>query len=264
MKTTFHNHKTQFFLLLALLIMASCKKDELMYEDQPGIYIDKEKFIGVRDSISYSFAEKASSLMLDTIYIPVKISGNMFATDRAVPLKVDAARTTAIAGTHYQILETKIKANEITARVPILIKRTADLKTNQVRLYVKIETSAEFPLNIINTKTNNTFNGEPTSTYTQGYLIKFSDQLLKPDTWDASGSWFKLFFGNYSAVKYKFIIDVTGRTVWGPRARDGAEAPTSTQMYIYYGKLLSALYEYEKVNGPMMDETGNPVTFPKL
>lgn len=247
-----------------LFILVSCKKETLMYEDKPGIYIDKEKFIGVRDSTNYSFAEKANTLMLDTIYIPVKISGNTSASDRIVPLKVDESKTTAIAGTHYQILETKIKANEITARVPILIKRTTDLKTTQVRLYVKTQTSAEFPLNIINTKTNSTFNGEPTSTYTPGYLIKFSDQLLKPDTWDASGSWFKFYFGNYSAVKYKFIIEVTGRTVWGPRARDGADAPTSTQMYIYYAKLVSALYEYEKVNGPMIDETGNPVTFPKL
>ncbi|TKC06640.1 DUF4843 domain-containing protein [Pedobacter polaris] len=264
MKTIFHNHRIKFLSLIALLIMATCKKDELKYEDKPGIYIDKEKFVGVRDSTSYSFAEKANTLMLDTIYIPVKISGNMSTVDRAVPLKADESLTTAISGTHYQVLETKIKANEIIARVPILIKRTTDLKTKQVRLFLKIETSAEFPLKIINTKTNSTFNGEPSNTYTPGYLIKFSDQLLKPDTWDASGSWFKFFFGVYSAVKYKFVIDVTGRTVWGPRARDGAEAPTSTQMYIYYAKLVSALYEYEKLNGPMIDETGNQVTFPKL
>ena len=188
----------------------------------------------------------------------------MTSTDRPVPLQVDNALTTATPGVHFQILDTKIKANEISARVPILIKRASDLKTKQVRLYVKIETSAEFPLKIMNTKTNSTFNGEPSSTYVPGFLIKFSDQLLKPDTWDASGSWFKFFFGNYSAVKYKFIIQVTGRTVWGDRARYGADAPTGTEMYIYYAKLIAALYEYEQTNGPMMDETGNPVTFPKL
>lgn len=263
MKTTFHFQYILLFLLSGMSIL-SCKKDELMYEDQPGIYIDKEKFVGIRDSTTYSFAEKANTLMQDTIYIPVKISGNVTPTDRPVPLKVDHALTTATVGMHFQILDTKIKANEITARVPILIKRTPDLKTKQVRLYLKIETSAEFPLKIMSTKTNSTFNGEPSSTYNPGYLIKLNDQLLKPDTWDASGSWFKFFFGNYSAVKYRFIIDVTGRTVWGPRARDGADAPTGTQMYIYYAKLTAALYEYEKVNGPMIDETGNPVTFPKL
>ncbi|MNK04880.1 hypothetical protein D3C87_227530 [compost metagenome] len=264
MKTTFHIHNIQFLFLIILLIMASCKREELMYEDKAGIYIDKEKFVGVKDSTSYSFAEKANALMLDTIYIPVKISGNMSAADRTVPLTVDESLTTALSGTHYQILETKIKANEITGRVPILIKRTADLKVKQVRLYLKIVTSAEFPLQIMNTKTNNTFNGEPAGTYGPGYLIKLSDQLLKPDTWDASGSWFKLFFGTYSATKYRFIIDVTGRIVWGPRARDGAESPTLEQMYTYLAKLVSALYEYEKVNGPMIDETGNQVTFPKL
>lgn len=263
MKTTFHIPYALMLLLLSCSIF-SCKKEELMYEDKPGIYIDKEKFVASRDSVTYSFAEKANTLMQDTIYIPVKISGNMSSADRPVPLKVDNTLTTASPGTHFQVLDTKIKANETIARVPILIKRAPDLKTKQVRLYVKIESSTEFPLTITNTKTNSTYNGEPLSTYKPGFLIKFSDQLLKPDTWDASGSWFKFFFGNYSAVKYKFIIQVTGRTVWGDRARYGTDAPTSTEMYIYYAKLTAALYEYEQANGPMMDETGNPVTFPKL
>jgi hypothetical protein len=65
-------------------------------------------------------------------------------------------------------------------------------------------------------------------------------------------------------VKFKFIIEVTGRIVWGDRARYGPDAPTDTEMQIYYTKLITALYEYEKINGPMIDETGNQVTFPKL
>ncbi|SHE64721.1 DUF4843 domain-containing protein [Pedobacter caeni] len=266
MKTIFQLLKPQLLLLSALIaaLISSCKTDELKYEDEPGIYIDKEKFIGIRDSATFSFAEKTSTLLLDTIYIPVKISGRASAKDRPVPLKTDPLLTTASAGIHYEIPETKIMANQITARVPVIVKRAADLKTKQLRIYLKMETNAEFPFLIGNTKTNSTFSGEPSSIYTSGYLIKLNDQLLKPDTWDVSGSWFRFFFGTYSAVKYKFIMDVTGRMVWGPGARFGADSPTSAQMYAYYAKLQNAMYEYEKANGPMIDETGNQVTFPKI
>ncbi|MNR67539.1 hypothetical protein D3C85_1916000 [compost metagenome] len=65
-------------------------------------------------------------------------------------------------------------------------------------------------------------------------------------------------------MKFKFIIDVTGRSVWPPYARYGENAPTGSQMDIYYSKMVTALYEYEVKNGPMLDENGNQVTFPKL
>lgn len=264
MKTIIKSHKINCLLCLATLAVAitSCSK-ELVYKNMPGIYIDKEK-LTARDSTAYSFAEKSESLMLDTIYIPVKISGEVSNTDRNVPLQANAAKTNAIAGTHYQILTTVIKANELTARVAVLLKRTPDLKSKQLRIYLETAPNTDFPLTITSTKTNSTFSGEASSTYSPGYLIKLTDQILKPDTWDGSGSWFRYYFGTYSAVKFKFIIEVTGRTVWGDRARYGPDAPTSAQLQIYYTKLITALYEYEKINGPMIDETGNQVTFPKI
>ncbi|MDR6784320.1 hypothetical protein ABIE26_002291 [Pedobacter africanus] len=266
MKAIFNYHKSPYFLYLITILgigITSCSKD-LVYENNPGIYIDKEKMISSRDSIAYSFAEKSDTRTLDTIYLPIKISGEVSNVDRNVPLVVNAAKTTATAGTHFQILESRVKANELTATAAIQLKRTADLKSKQLRIYLEIVPNADFPLVIAKTKTNNTYNGEPMSTYNPGYLIKLTDQLLKPDTWDGSGSWFKYYFGNYSAVKFKFIIEVTGRTVWGDRARYGPDAPTSAELKVYYTKLVTALYEYEQAHGPMIDETGNQVTFPKI
>lgn len=266
MKSIFKNYTIRYALCLIGILtigITSCNKD-LVYENKPGIYIDKEKLVSSKDSIAYSFAEKASTRTLDTIYLPVKISGEVSNTERNVPMMANATKTNAIAGTHYQILQTVLKANESTALVGIVLKKTPDLKSQQVRIYLEIVPNTDFPLVITNTKTNNTYNGEPSSKYNPGYLIKLSDQLLKPDTWDGSGSWFKYYFGTYSAVKFKFIIDITGRTVWGDRARYGPDAPTSSELKIYYTKLITALYEYEQKNGPMIDETGNQVTLPKI
>lgn len=251
-------------ITLIFIHLVSCKEEELRYKDDAGIYIDKAIISGIRDSMGYTFAEKANTLMIDTFYIPVKISGNIASFERSIPLKVVPNLTTAIEGTHFRILDTKVKANEIDARVPIVLYRTADLKTQQVRLFVRIEKSPDFPLLITKTKTVGTLTGEPNTVFVPGYLIKITDQLIKPDTWDANGSWFLFYFGTYSARKYKFIIDVTGRTVWGPRARDGEDAPKSSELRVYNAQLQTALFEHEKINGPLLDETGNQVIFPKL
>ncbi|WP_167353142.1 DUF4843 domain-containing protein [Pedobacter steynii] len=265
MKIRTIKYKAPHTLMLCLLLsLISCKKKDLLYQELPGIYINKELMTGSRDSVSYSFAEKENNRLLDTIFIPVRVSGAPASVNRTVPLVVNPTTSTAISGQHYTILNTVVDAGAYTARVPVVLKRTADLKNNQVRIYLKIDANNEFPQLITNTKTPNTTNGNPLNIYTNVFLIKLSDQILKPDTWDLSGSWFKYFFGAYSAVKFKFIIDVTGRSVWPPYARYGENAPTSSQMDIYYSKMVTALYEYEVKNGPMLDENGNQVTFPKL
>lgn len=265
MKTPTIKYSPGHILILCLLLsLISCKKKDLLYQDLPAIYINKELMTGSRDSISYSFAEKESNRLLDTIFIPVRISGAPASGNRLVPLAANPGNSTAIPEQHYTIINTSVNGGEYTARVPVVVRRTADLKSRQVRIYLRIEPNNEFPLLISNTKTPNTTNGNPLNIYTNVFLIKLSDQILKPDTWDLSGSWFKYFFGAYSAVKYKFIIEVTGRSVWPPYARYGENAPTSDQMTIYYSKMVTALYEYEKKNGPMLDENGSQVTFPKL
>ncbi len=76
--------------------------------------------------------------------------------------------------------------------------------------------------------------------------------LLKPPNWESV--WLGL-FGEYSEVKFKFLIKVTGKTSW-----NSFPLPQDQRFLVQTAKL--ALLEYEAANGPLYDENNNIVFFP--
>ncbi len=247
------NLLNSLLLFLAITMLgASCKKSELTKYEQPDmVYVYKDAFNTKKDSSSYSFAIKANSLMLDTVYIPVRIMG--LAADKAREVKLAPVNdlTTATDGIHYALLPYTIPAGAYSANLPVLVKRTADLKTKEFRLVLEIAETKDFKPGVPNTIAGSSVAGAGLR-----YLIKLNDFLTKPANWDAS---LTSFFGTYSQAKHKFIIQVTGL----------AEYPYGCATCIAYGEMLyykalckSKLLEYEAANGPLIDEFGVRVTFP--
>lgn len=242
-----------FHLILSLSIIAGCAKDTPRFpEEEAGVYINKESMDSYKDSITYSFAVKPDALMQDTVFIPVRITGMPMQRDRQVPLTAVKDSTTAIAGEHYELPVCIIKADSFSTKYAVVVKRRPDLKNKEVRLLLQVSPNQDFPLNITQLA-----NG-----YNPFYLIRLNDKLTKPDKWEAPGSWLQTFFGNYSETKFKFIIQVTGKSNWPPRGRDGAGAPVLNDMYNYSSMLHEALRLYEAAHGPMIDENGDRVVFP--
>src|ERR1044071_6584991 len=107
---------TIFKFLIALFFaggFTACKKSELTKYDQPDmIYIYKDAFNTNRDSISYSFAIKPASLKADTVKVPLRIMGLAKNVDREVKVRVVTDSSTAVAGTHFDILPVVVKAGE--------------------------------------------------------------------------------------------------------------------------------------------------------
>lgn len=66
------------------------------------------------------------------------------------------------------------------------------------------------------------------------------------------------YFGVYSQVKYRFIIDTLG--IWD-FPDSGENAIPRAQMYFYQDKMKSALAKWTQENGPMRDENGNVISF---
>src|SRR5215831_11608325 len=119
-----NNIKTLLIILGAMTVFAACKKTELTKYDQPDmVYIYKNGTDPNRDSISYSFATRAASLVQDTVRVPLRIMGLAKNVDRKVNVRVVADSTTAIEGSQYQIFPAIIPANSYTGYVPILVKR---------------------------------------------------------------------------------------------------------------------------------------------
>lgn len=245
------NRKLYILIPVLFVWLAACKKSELTGYTQPDmVYVYKDFYNTNKDSVTYSFAIKANSLMTDTIKVPLRIMGNARDKDRTVAIQTVADNTTATSQ-QYTILPTIVKAGSFTAEIPVLVNRTPDMKTREVRILLEIVASTDFLPGVPNTTATTSRAGGATQ-----YLIKINDLLTKPSNWE---SLLSTYFGAYSQVKYKFIIDVTGRTEFPITGQE----MVSPSQFLFYKKLCrEALENYNTTNGPLIDEFGMLVTFP--
>ncbi len=231
-----------YFLLLTAILAACGKDDRLMYKEDPRIYFSK--FATNPDSTDYSFGVKPATLLTDTVYLTLRIMGTATDKDREIKLKI-ADSSKAKAGYHYNIGPLVMPANAYEVRVPVYLYRKAGLKDSIVTIDFTVVESKDFKPG---------YGDKPgISVYDRlHYKISFNDQLLKPASWDSR---LATSFGVYSATKFKFMIQATGKTDW-----NSTIFPGDQNFLIQTVKL--ALYNYEQANGPMLDENGVRVVFP--
>jgi hypothetical protein len=243
--------KIHLLIPVLFAVPAACTKSELTSYTQPDmIYVYKDFYNTNKDSATYSFAIKPNGLMTDTVKVPLRIMGNARNNDRMVAIRTVTGNTTATIQ-QYTILPTIVKAGSFTTEIPVLVNRTADMKTKEVRILLEIVASPDFQPGVPNTTATTSRAGGATQ-----YLVKINDFLTKPSNWESVLS---TYFGAYSQVKYKFIIDVTGRTEF---PISGQEIVSPSQ-FLFYKKLLrEELEKYNAANGALTDEAGSPVTFP--
>lgn len=234
--------RTLLVALGTILFFVGCKKSELTKYDQPDkVYVYKLSSDANKDSATFSFALRPSAQLQDTVKIPLRIMGTARGADRQVQVNVVADSSTGVAGTHYQLLPAIIPANSFTGYIPVLVKKTPDMKTTEFRLWVEVGTSADFQPGI------------PTSLR---YLVKINNFFTKPSNWDSQ---LVGFFGAFSQVKYGFIINVTGRSEFSFSGTDAINSPMATY---YKVQCKNALADYNAANGTLYDEFGLPITFP--
>lgn len=226
--------------LAVLLSLDGCKEDRLMFEEAPAIYFSK--FIVDADSINYSFGVRPAEILTDTVYLTMRIIGNSTPNDREIKLDV-VNGSTAKAGYHYKMGNLVMPANAFQTRIPVYLFRKPGMKDSVISLNLKVGESKDFKIgyaDIAYVKTK------------LEYKISIDDQILKPSNWDSS---LARSFGEFSVVKYRFIIETTGRKVWTGLIGDGERAN-------YVSEIKLALYNYEELNGPLLDENNVAVTFP--
>lgn len=224
---------------VAGLFATGCTKDpRLDYTTPASVYFFTDSLLYTQDSMTYSFAVHESSRQADTVAIPLKIMGDAAAEDRGFSVVTDAARTTATAGVHYDILPPVVKAGRIKDSLFIKVYKTSDLAAKEVRIALRITDGGTLL---------------PGATERLNYVVKLNDILSKPDNWDQL---LISFFGPYSKAKHRFIIDVTGLAVYDFRTPTGG---VDFQYYLYLKQILRAALQQQ---GPINDESGNPISFP--
>ncbi|WP_442588423.1 DUF4843 domain-containing protein [Pedobacter sp. AW31-3R] len=224
----------KIYLAMGLLfLMASCKEDEgLFFNSATNVYVTSSP-----DSVIYTFATRPSSLMADTVKIACTIMGSSSAEDRPITF-VARDSSTAKANYHYKLLPGVVKANAFVAEIPVVVYRRAGLKDSTLQVIFDIKDNDQLKA------------GYPNRLR---YKITLDDKLGKPSNWE---TYWKNHFGDYSEVKFRFLISATGRTSWNSSALPG-------ELAYLNGQARYALLQYNESNVlPLRDEFGNLVFFP--
>lgn len=220
--------------LLAVVFMA-CKKSQLeVYQNNPRIYFSAA-------DLTYSFATRSSTMMKDTVLFRLNYIG--LRLNEALPVKISvvADKTTAAAGTEYELLPSyAMPAGKFSDSLRLVVKRTPGMATTAVKLVIALQPADNYAIGLNKNGKELTFT--------------INDILTKPASWE---SYLVPYFGAYSKAKYRFMIDTLGLSDFPyDMTRNG-------QLLYLKVKVATALAAYEKEHGPLVDaETGNTVFFP--
>ncbi|WP_432713868.1 DUF4843 domain-containing protein [Pedobacter sp.] len=227
---------------LAIAILMGCQKEDVsFYNGESGIsfYLNNNEV----DSLNYSFAYNAFEKKSDTLFIKMRLQGYVSNSDRKV--KVTAADgTTAKEGVDFILPEAVLKAGENTISYPLVVNNTAKMNEEAYLIKLQVAASEDLKVSALGKEIGNT-------TATDTYKVWVSNILLKPVYWTEMQS----YYGVFSKTKYRFMVQTLGITDF------------SLKNVGYYGaynyplKLRIALLEYEKVNGELIDEFNNRISF---
>lgn len=220
-------------LFLLMLCMACEKKDLMSFQLDPKVYFYKDNRTTNNDSIVYSFAVKPDDLETDTIRIPIRIMGEAAFNERKVNYSIVADKSDALPA-NYELLPASIPANSFSSVIRVKVTRTAELKSKEYRLLLRINNSEGLTTGVDNQLT---------------YLIRINDFLTRP------ASWSDAYFGKYSATKFAILIRETGYTQFVGIGYSGLRFVAQATK--------NAVLAWEAEHGTtMLDENGEPVVIP--
>lgn len=230
--------KSIILTFAAIGMFTACENDKFYYQDEPRVRIEGpyEWAIGT-DSLNFSFATYPNSVQEQEMQMTLYVMGEAASTNRTANLEIDKAKTTASAS-QYILPETiTIPAGKLEVPFIVTLKRSEGLTSQTVSLSFKVIESNDFKVGV--TEQNH-------------FSMKWNDILGKPKNWDTE---LKEFFGEYSLVKYRFIIDSIGFGEFG-------NGMTWSELKNYQIVMKTALDEYNaSPAGPLKDENGQLVEF---
>jgi len=190
--------------LLVSAVMMGCKKEALITYTQPNskdnIYLAYKQNINnlsvadqIPDGVVYTFAY-TPTLLRDTLWIPVQISGERVSHPRSFLLSVDAASSTAVSAVDYEPLKASytMPADSGLIHIPLVLLNTdTNLVNNSVRLTLVVSGGTDFTSNL--------------PLYLRSIHVDFSNRLEQPAWWPYWGQ-----LGSYSRVKHQLFLISSG------------------------------------------------------
>jgi len=196
-----------YFLIIAALFVA-CEESELtMFSSKDALYFDLNKD-AYRDI--YSDPDKGDSTTVtfggidptspeyekfDTLWVRVKVLGTNSPIDRNFVIEANEELSTAVEGINYEAFKESYKftADSFYVEIPLIILNDENLKEEEVvNLYVDIVSNENFDKGL---EKNHQIK------------IKILNDVVKPDIYDY---WLYWYFGPYSKVKHRLIMELNG------------------------------------------------------
>ena len=231
--------KLMILLLAVIGMFTACENDKFYFQDDARVRIEGpyEWAVGT-DSLTFSFAAYPSQVQEQGMEMKLYVMGEAAATDRTAKLAIDRTLTTANDDQYIFPETVTIPAGKLEAPFIVTLKR-ADLTSGTVSLYFRIVETNDFKVGVIEQN---------------HFCIKWNDTLSKPKNWDTE---LLEFFGEYSLVKYRFIIDTIGFGEFSATSMSWSELTN------YKIIMKTALDEYNDAHPgePLKDENGLLVTF---
>lgn len=247
--------KFGLYIVLALS-MSSCKQEELLsYDEKPRVYfnLNRNELQTPRPgsfatNILVDFAPKHSDVVTDTLLIRVQTSGPIASVERPFDFKILSGQSDAVEGLDYKILNESylMPAGKNDTIVRLVMLRNDGLKKEQVQASFRLTANEHFELGPIADTTLNP------SRRVQEFKVRARDIVVKPANWE---SFIQSYFGTYSEVRYRFVIDVLGKIDFPSNTSESTMRTNKT-------KLVNALKTYNATNDkPLTDEFGQLITF---
>ncbi len=203
-----------YIFVVFLLFLEGCKKSEL--EQYCGVnYLQFSESISDSTTLSFTFYPNQDEIEWP---VGVETSGLALNQDTEYRIAIDTEQSTAIEGTHVRLPEKlMIKSGVVADTFRIAIIRTPEMKTQDIRLVLKVVDNASFK------------SGQWDYTYR---IIRINDRISKPDWWDDMIT--DYYLGEYSDKKFSLFIEVTGISDMSKGSMNESEVRTATLQFKYW------------------------------
>ena len=232
------------YSVLLFVTLVACRNDEYLWGNESyARIVAPEIWTHATDSMTFTFSTYPADITEFVLETEIIVQGKVVDYDRTVHLQVRKEKTTATEGTYSFPSELIVGAGMHSVKFDILLHRTEEMLHKDVRLCVGIAPTGDLKAGV------NNFSS---------LTIVWNDKITKPSNWDDLTE----FFGEYSEVKYRFIITTLGVSLFPYGENNG---PTWGQMTDYRLRMAAALEAYNvdpaNPDRPMKDENGGTISF---
>lgn len=228
--------KLIFFLLLTVIVISSCEKQEVpIYQQEGGAFF---ALTSKMQTTEYSFLLHPT-VDFDTVKLDVFVTGDTSAYDRVFNSELVLGENTTAEDDQYEILEGIVPAGKSYGILPVKIYKTEALNDSIYSIEIALAESKDFPIMDFSLCT---------------YKVSFTSLIVKPRKYDR---WCSRYFGSYSTNWFRFILSVTGDPELGTNNK------SKLVYYSYQSMLRIALRDYNNSHeDPLRHDDGTIVVMP--